>query len=73
MPERIKRGVTQHDLLDLIHDVVRLGFITHAELTGYFIGKVFGGTIAEDVLYKYVDGVVGVSGSRNLALSGEKA
>jgi len=70
--ERIRRGVTQHDLWNLMHDALRLGVITHAELIGTVIGKTVGGTTLEDVSGKYLDAIAGAKGSRNLALSGER-
>ncbi|KAL2193852.1 hypothetical protein P885DRAFT_71854 [Corynascus similis CBS 632.67] len=73
MKKRIRRGVSQHDLFDLVHDVVRLGIITHAELIGLIIGKTYGGTALEDVTSKYLDGLAGGRGSNNLSLSGERA
>jgi len=73
MKKRIKRGVSQHDLFDLMHDAVRLGIITHAELLGVIIGKTYGGTALEDVTSKYFDGLAGGKGSKNLLLSGERA
>lgn len=65
--------MSQHDLFDLVHDVVRLGIITHAELIGLIIGKTYGGTALEDVTSKYLDGLAGGRGSNNLSLSGERA
>ncbi|KAK4154099.1 hypothetical protein C8A00DRAFT_43079 [Chaetomidium leptoderma] len=73
MKKRIRRGVSQHDLFDLMHDAVRLGLITHAELVGMLIGKTYGGTTLEDVTGKYLDGLAGGRGSKNLSLSGERA
>ncbi|RFN51360.1 putative modin [Fusarium flagelliforme] len=49
MKKRIRRGVTQHDLFDLMHDAIRLGIITHAELIGHIVGKTIGGTTVEDM------------------------
>ncbi|KAK0649527.1 hypothetical protein B0T16DRAFT_410271 [Cercophora newfieldiana] len=72
MKKRIRRGVTQHDLWDLMHDALRLGVITHAELIGTVIGKTVGGSTLEDVSGKYLDAIAGAKGSRNLALSGER-
>ena len=71
--ERIRRGVSQHDLFDLMHDTLRLGIITHAELIGAIVGKIYGGTALEDVTSKYVDSLAGAKGSKNLSLSGERA
>jgi hypothetical protein len=56
-----------------MHDAVRLGIITHADLLGTIIGKTVGGSILEDVSGKYVDALTGAKGSKNLSLSGEKA
>jgi hypothetical protein len=71
--ERIRRGVSQHDLFDLIHDAIRMGIVTHAELIGMIIGKTYGGSILDDVSSKYLDGLAGGRGSKNLSLSGERA
>ncbi|SPQ24510.1 88baee81-6056-493e-b937-5abcb325f600 [Thermothielavioides terrestris] len=73
MKKRIRRGVTQHGLYDQIHDAVRLGIITHAELMGMIIGKTYGGSVLGDVTSKYLDGLAGGKGSKNLALTGERA
>jgi hypothetical protein len=73
MKKRIKRGVSQHDLFDMMHDTVRLGIITHAELIGVIIGKIYGGTALDDVTSKYLDGLSGGMGTNSLSLSGEKA
>jgi hypothetical protein len=56
-----------------MHDAVRLGIITHAELLGVIIGKTYGGSALEDVTAKYFDGIAGSGGSKNLSLSGERA
>lgn len=72
MKKRIRRGVTQHDLFDLMHDALRLGVITHAELIGTIVGKTIGGSALEDVAGKYVDALAGAKGSKNLSLSGER-
>ncbi|KAK4102422.1 hypothetical protein N658DRAFT_566013 [Parathielavia hyrcaniae] len=72
MKKRVKRGVSQHDLFDLLHDALRLSIITHAELLGLIIGKTIGGSTLEDVASKYFEGLAGGRGSRNLLLSGEK-
>ncbi|KAK4223686.1 hypothetical protein QBC38DRAFT_487197 [Podospora fimiseda] len=72
MRKRILRGVKQHDLFDLMHDAIRAGIITHAQLIGTIIGKTVGGSALEDVTGKYVSAFVGVKGSNNLSLSGER-
>ncbi|KAJ4287115.1 hypothetical protein N0V88_007737 [Collariella sp. IMI 366227] len=70
--ERIRRGVSQHDLFDLMHDALRSGIITHAELIGMIVGKTYGGTALDDMTSKYLDGLAGGRGAKNLSLSGEK-
>lgn len=69
----MRRGITQHDLFDLMHDAVRLGIITHAELIGIIIGKTVGGSTLEDVGGKYINALAGAKGSKNLGLSGDKS
>lgn len=71
--ERIRRGVTQHDLFDLMHDALRLGLVTHAELVGMVIGRTYGGTALDDMTGKYFDGLAGGQGSKNLSLAGDRA
>ncbi|KAK1826617.1 hypothetical protein QBC39DRAFT_396522 [Podospora conica] len=72
MKKRIRRGVTQHDLPSLLHDALRLGAITHAELLGALLGKAVGGSTLEDVSGKYLGALAGAKGNKNLALSGER-
>ena len=70
--ERIRRGVTQHDLFDLMHDAIRLGIITHAELIGHIVGKTIGGTTVEDMGSKYFEAITGAKSSQNLALAADR-
>ncbi|KAI1061355.1 hypothetical protein LB507_011221 [Fusarium sp. FIESC RH6] len=70
--ERIRRGVTQHDLFDLMHDAIRLGVITHAELIGHIVGKTIGGTTVEDMGSKYFEAITGAKSSQNLALAADR-
>ncbi|KAK0724568.1 hypothetical protein B0H67DRAFT_568216 [Lasiosphaeris hirsuta] len=72
MKKRIRRGVSQHDVWDLMHDALRLGLITHAEIIGNIVGKTVGGSTLEDVAGKYFDALARGKGSKNLALSGER-
>ncbi|KAL7941286.1 hypothetical protein V8C42DRAFT_335299 [Trichoderma barbatum] len=72
MKPRIRRGVCQHDLFDLMHDAVRLGIITQAELIGQIIGKTIGGSTMEDVTSKYLDALIGARNSKNVALEAER-
>jgi hypothetical protein len=70
--ERIRRGVSQHDLFDLTHDAIRLGIITHAELIGHIVGKTIGGTTVEDMGSKYFEAITGAKSSQNLALAADR-
>lgn len=70
--ERIRRGVTQHDMFDLMHDAIRLGIITHAELIGHIVGKTIGGTTVEDMGSKYFEAITGAKSSQNLALAADR-
>jgi hypothetical protein len=72
MKKRIRRGVTQHDLFDLMHDAIRLGIITHAELIGHIVGKTIGGTTVEDMGSKYFEAITGAKSSQNLALAADR-
>ena len=69
---RIRRGVSQHNLFDLMHDAVRLGIITQAELIGQIIGKTIGGSTMEDVAKKYLDALSGARSSQNVALEADR-
>ncbi|RYP12679.1 hypothetical protein DL765_007218 [Monosporascus sp. GIB2] len=70
---RIRRGVSQHDLFDLMHDAVRLGIISQAELIGTVIGKVVGGSRMDDLFSKYAEALSGARNSRNLPLAGDRS
>ncbi|ETS74935.1 hypothetical protein PFICI_13419 [Pestalotiopsis fici W106-1] len=70
--KRIRRGVSQHDLFDLMHDAIRLGIITHAELIGHIVGKTIGGSTMEDVSSKYLEAIMGTKNSKNLALAADR-
>ncbi|PTB63285.1 hypothetical protein BBK36DRAFT_1126223 [Trichoderma citrinoviride] len=72
MKSRIRRGVSQHNLFDLMHDAVRLGIITQAELIGQIIGKTIGGSTMEDVAKKYLDALSGARSSQNVALEADR-
>lgn len=56
----------------MMHDALRLGVITHAELIGSILGRTVGGSMLEDVTGKYLDALGGGKGSKNLALSAER-
>ncbi|CEI70890.1 hypothetical protein FVEN_g9730 [Fusarium venenatum] len=72
MKKRILRGVSQHDLFDLMHDAIRLGIVTHAELVGHIVGKAIGGTTVEDMGSKYFEAITGARSSQNVALAGDR-
>nr|WNZ75607.1 hypothetical protein [Trichoderma harzianum] len=72
MKPRVRRGVSQHDLFDLMHDAVRLGIITQAELIGQIIGKTIGGSTMEDVTSKYLDALIGARNSKNVSLEADR-
>ncbi|RYO76043.1 hypothetical protein DL766_002578 [Monosporascus sp. MC13-8B] len=52
--KRIQRGLQQHTLGDLMVDVVRLGFITQAELISKVITMAVAGTATDDLARKYL-------------------
>ncbi|CEF85832.1 unnamed protein product [Fusarium graminearum] len=72
MKKRIRRGVSQHNLFDLMHDAIRLGIVTHAELVGHIVGKAIGGTTVEDMGSKYFEAITGARSSQNVALAGDR-
>ncbi|KAH0493363.1 hypothetical protein TgHK011_000037 [Trichoderma gracile] len=72
MKARIRRGVSQHGLFDLMHDAVRLGMVTQAELIGQIVGKAVGGSTMEDVTSKYLDALIGARNAKNVALEADK-
>jgi len=72
MKKRVRRGINQHGMFDLMHDLVRLGVITHAELVGAIVGRVVGGSTMEDAAGKYFNALTGSKGSKNIALSSDK-
>ncbi|VTO88851.1 unnamed protein product [Fusarium graminearum] len=73
MKKRVRRGVSQHNLFDLMHDAIRLGIVTHAELVGHIVGKAIGGTTVEDMGSKYFEAITGARSSQNVALAGDRS
>jgi hypothetical protein len=55
-----------------MHDAIRLGIITHAELIGHVVGSTIGGTTMEDVGFKYLEAITGSKISRNVALAADR-
>jgi response regulator of citrate/malate metabolism len=70
---RLRRGVNQHTLAELMNDAIRLGVITHAEMTAEFMGKFVVGTASDDAMRKYLDTLVAVNRPDTVALSNERA
>ncbi len=73
LSERIKRGVNQATLSELMQNAIRLGIITHAEMTAQFL-SVFGisGSTTDDTMRKYLDTLFAGGSPDAVALSNEK-
>jgi hypothetical protein len=56
-----------------MNDAIRLGVITHAEMTAEFMGKFVVGTASDDAMRKYLDTLVAVNRPDTVALSNERA
>ncbi|KAI4870601.1 hypothetical protein F4820DRAFT_218788 [Hypoxylon rubiginosum] len=69
--KRVRRAVNQHSLLDLLHDAIRLGVITHAEMTAQLLGNFYVGSATDDAMRKYMDTLGSASRPDNIALSNE--
>lgn len=59
--------------MDLMHDAIRLGVITHAEMTAQLLGNFYMGSATEDAMRKYMDTLGSASRSDNIILSNEIA
>ena len=70
---RIRRGISQHGMFDLMHDALRLGIISQAEIIGLAVGKTIGGSTMEDVGAKYLSALTGARNSKNLAMEADRA
>ncbi|KAI1136766.1 hypothetical protein F5Y05DRAFT_415017 [Hypoxylon sp. FL0543] len=71
MKKRIRRAVTQHSLMDLMHDAIRLGVITHAEMTAQLLGNFYVGSATDDAISKYLETLGSASQANSIALSNE--
>ncbi|KAI6092917.1 hypothetical protein F4821DRAFT_223542 [Hypoxylon rubiginosum] len=69
--KRVRRAVDQHSLLDLLHDAIRLGVISHAEMTAQLLGNFYIGTATDDAMRKYLDTLGSASRPDDIALSNE--
>jgi hypothetical protein len=56
-----------------MHDAIRLGIVTHAEMTAQFMGKFYVGTATDDAVMKYMGTLTAVSRPDTVALSNERA
>ncbi|KAI3321668.1 hypothetical protein HD806DRAFT_524116 [Xylariaceae sp. AK1471] len=70
MKKRIRRGVTQHSMMDLMHDAIRLGVLTHGEMAEQLLGNLFGGNATNDTMRKYMD-IFTAAKPDNVVLSNE--
>lgn len=70
---RIRRAVTQHSLVDLMHDAIRLGMLTHAEMTAQLLGNFYVGSATDDAMSKYFDILGSTSQRSNIQLSNEQS
>ncbi|KAI0832947.1 hypothetical protein F5Y06DRAFT_186106 [Hypoxylon sp. FL0890] len=69
--KRIRRAVTQHSLMDLMHDAIRLGVLTHAEMTAQLLANFYVGSATNDAMSKYLDIISSASQPNSVALSNE--
>ncbi|KAI1780937.1 hypothetical protein F4818DRAFT_21113 [Hypoxylon cercidicola] len=69
--ERVRRAINQHSLLDLLHDAIRLGVISHAEMTAQLLGNFYVGSATDDAMRKYLDTLGSASRPESIALSNE--
>ncbi|KAH8812520.1 hypothetical protein F5884DRAFT_312235 [Xylogone sp. PMI_703] len=68
--KRIRRGVNQHTMTQLIEDAMRLGIINHAEFVQQFLGQYVEGTAMDDTFKRYMATVA--RNDSSLSLSNEK-
>ncbi|KAK5997082.1 hypothetical protein PT974_02434 [Cladobotryum mycophilum] len=69
MKKRLRRAVTQHGLMSLMHDVLRLSILTQAELASMAFQQTMGGSTINDTTGKIFNTFAGVKNSQNLTLS----
>ncbi|KAL0257942.1 hypothetical protein SLS55_007110 [Diplodia seriata] len=58
----IYRGITQHSVAELVHDAVRYGIVSNAEITARIMGQFAGGTHTEDTVRKVAAAMTGGGG-----------
>ncbi|KAI1101792.1 hypothetical protein F4804DRAFT_343724 [Jackrogersella minutella] len=71
MKKRVRRAVTQHSLMDLMQDAIRLGVISHAEMTAQLLGNFYIGSATDDAMRKYMETLGSASQPDSIALSNE--
>lgn len=57
--------------MEMMHDAIRLGVITHAEMTAQLLGNFYIGSETDDAMRKYLDMLGSASESNNMTLSNE--
>lgn len=55
----IHRGIAQHTVPELMHDAIRYGIISNAEMTAQIMGHFAGGTHTEDTMRKWASAISG--------------
>ncbi|KAI0385627.1 hypothetical protein F5Y04DRAFT_292107 [Hypomontagnella monticulosa] len=71
--KRVRRAVTQHSLTDLMHDAIRLGMLSHAEMTAQLLGNFYVGSATDDAMGKYFDIIGSARQKNNMQLSNEQS
>lgn len=66
----ILRGINQHTIPELMHDVVRLGIVSNAEMTAHLVNQLMSGTHTEDTMRKWMAALGGPSRVGHGAISG---
>lgn len=69
--ERIRRGITQHSHMDLMHDAIRLSIISHAEMVSQLLRNFFARSATDDVMRKYLATLSSASNPSDAVLSNE--
>lgn len=57
--------------MDLMHDAIRLGIISHAEMASQLLGNFFVGSATDDVMRKYLATLGSAGNPSGVALSNE--
>jgi len=73
LKKHIKRGIKQHDNLDLISDFFSLGIIAPAELIGHGLGSLAMGGVLEKASRKLIRGMTRSQQNTTVDLTGDNA